>query len=315
MNTKVAQARPWALRAVVNSETRHHALLILSAALALSLIVALTVYGWHYYTLDQAQRPFSPRHAQLKPSGTVGQKLGIFGLFLFALVYLYPLRKRWLWLARQGKTKHWLDLHMMLGLSAPAAISFHSAFKIHGFAGMAYWTMVGLVLSGIIGRYFYAQMPRTLDAATMSFRESQELQSQLIAELGAQKVFDAGEIAGLFHLPDVQTVQKMSTMRALLEMVVLDLARPARVWALRRRKEGMWGKVLTLGGILPTRHHDLEAAIQLVCSQASLAKKILFLSTAERVFYLWHVVHRPFSLSFAIFVIIHVAVVMLLGFF
>jgi TRAP-type C4-dicarboxylate transport system permease small subunit len=303
------------LRAMVNPEARHHALVILSVMLAVVLTAAMAVYGWHYYTLDLSQRPFSPLHAKLKPSGTVGLKLGMLGLFLFSLVYLYPLRKRWLWLARQGKAKHWLDFHMLLGLAAPAAISFHSSFKMQGFAGMAYWTMVGLVLSGIVGRYFYAQIPRTLDAATMSLKESQEVRSLLIEELGSQTIFAAVEIAGLFPLPDVERVRQMSIPRALCEMIALDLARPFRVWALRRRKEGALGKILTLGGILPTRHRDLEMAIQLVCRHASLAKKVLFLSTTERVFYLWHVVHRPFSFSFAVFVVIHVAVVMSLGFF
>jgi hypothetical protein len=128
MNTKVAQARPWMLRAVVNPEARHHALLILSVMLAVSLTVAMAVYGWHYYTLDLSQRPFSLLHAKLKPSGIVGLKLGMFGLFLFGLVYLYPLRKRWLWLARQGKAKHWLGFYMLLGLGGPPPGPFSSSF-------------------------------------------------------------------------------------------------------------------------------------------------------------------------------------------
>ncbi len=107
----------------------------------------------------------------------------------------------------------------------------------------------------------------------------------------------------------------MSLLHALLRMVTWDLARPARIWSLRRRKESAWGKVITLGGIFPTRHAELENAISLVSKQMGLSKRMLFLSKAERVFFLWHVVHRPFSLSFAIFVIIHVGVVVSLGYF
>ncbi len=99
------------------------------------------------------------------------------------MVYLYPLRKRWRWLGRRGKTRVWLDYHVLLGLTAPLIISFHSSFKLNGFAGMAYWMMVALVISGIIGRYFYAQVPRTLEAAEVTLRElkatSDDFQRQL----------------------------------------------------------------------------------------------------------------------------------------
>ncbi len=289
--------------------------MFISVAVAVALTATMAIYGWNYYILDQVHRPLSHKHALLKPSGAVGLKLGMFGFFLFALVYLYPLRKRWSWLGRQGKTTHWLDFHMVLGLVAPVVVSFHSSFKIQGFAGMAYWTMIALVMSGLIGRYFYAQIPRTLDAATTTLKETQELSGKFVRGLATQRVFNVSELAGLFRLPDVRQVQQMSLITALIEMVKLDLARPFKIWSLRRRKEGIWGKLLTLGGMLRTSHAELEGAISLISRQASLSKRIVFLSKTERVFYLWHVIHRPFSLSFALFVIIHVAVVVSLGYF
>jgi len=314
-NVNASQARSWPIQFVVNAEARHRALLIVSVTAAIVLAVTLTMYGWDYYSLGTVHRPFSPKHAKLKPSGTVGLKLGMLGLFLFALVYLYPLRKRWLWLARQGKAKHWLDFHMMLGLVAPMVISFHSAFKVAGFAGMAYWTMVALVISGLVGRYFYAQIPRQLDATKMTLKETQDFAQQQLEELRRQRVFEVSEVVGLIRMPGVEDVEKMSVGQALVEMVALDLARPIRVWALRWRKQGLWGRMVTLGGMLPTRQTELESAIGLVRRQAALSKRIVFLSKTERVFYLWHVVHRPFSLSFAVFVLIHVGVVVALGFF
>ncbi len=311
----VTQARPWTVQVVANPEVRHRVLVTLTVAASIVLGVAMAVYGWSYYILPQAQRPFSYKHIQLKPSGTVGLKLGMFGFFLFVLVYLYPLRKHWTWLAHQGRTKHWFDFHLILGLVAPVVITFHSAFRFQGFAGMAYWTMVALVVSGIVGRYFYAQIPRRLDSTAMTLKETQDICKEITDELAGQNVFSSSEIGKLFNLRDVRDVQRMSLIHALLVMVAWDLARPVRIWSLRRRKESAWGKLVTLGGIFKTRHAELESAISLVSKQAALLKRILFLSKAERVFFLWHVVHRPFSLSFAIFVIIHVGVVVSLGYF
>jgi len=31
-------------------------------------------------------------------------------------MYLYPLRKKWKWLSKKGKTKNWLDYHVLMGL-------------------------------------------------------------------------------------------------------------------------------------------------------------------------------------------------------
>ncbi len=107
----------------------------------------------------------------------------------------------------------------------------------------------------------------------------------------------------------------MSLYRALLRMLWLDLKRPFQVWALRRHAAGRFGSLSTLAGILHTRHTELERAVALASRQAALAKRILFLSKTHRVFHLWHVVHVPFSLSFAIFVVIHVSVQIWLGYF
>lgn len=61
----------------------------------LAAAVVLVIAGYGYYTLGALQRPFSPKHEILRPSGTIGIKLGMFGVLLFFLIYLYPLRKRW----------------------------------------------------------------------------------------------------------------------------------------------------------------------------------------------------------------------------
>ena len=97
-------------------------------------------------------------------------------------------------------------------------------------------------------------------------------------------------------------------------MIILDLVRPLRVARLRRRALGFGETITTLGGLLRTRHLELELAIDAARDQASLSKRILFLSRAQRVFHLWHVIHRPFSYSFAVLAVIHIAVVTMMGY-
>ena len=237
------------------------------------------------------------------------------GLAMFLAIFVYPLRKKWPWLSRQGSSKHWLDIHVLLGLTAPFIIALHSAFKFRGFAGMAFWIMVAVSLSGVIGRYLYGQIPRRLNSAEMSARELQEVQTGLAEQLKQQNLLPEEDVRSLLHLPSPERVQEMSMLFALGYMMALDLGRSFRIAKLRRRALAFGERLTTLGGFLPTRHAGLERSISLAREEAATAKRILFLSRSQQVFHLWHVVHKPFSYSFALLAIIHIVVVMMMGFF
>jgi hypothetical protein len=315
MNATIAQASE-PQGAYLGNVLKSHRLGISLAAICMVIgCIALSLYGWDYYVIEQAHRPLSPKHWLLKPSGPVGLRLGVIGLALFIALYLYPLRKRYRRMASMGKIRNWLYYHVLLGLMAPVFVSFHAAFKIHGIAGMAYWTMLALAASGLIGRYLYTQIPRSLNTAELSLKEIQELGAQLSQQLNSQKLLSESAMNKIFHLPDIKQIQAMSVFRALGIMIISDFRRPFVIWKLRRRGSGPWANVLTLGGMLPSFNKELEEAISIVWRQVSFSKKILFLSKTQSVFHLWHVIHRPFSISFAILVVIHITIVILLGYF
>jgi len=299
---------------VRDTERAHRIRLIIGYILGIALIAGLTVYGFDYYTLSSANRPFSPKHVLLKPSGPIGVKLGVLGLIMFLAIFLYPLRKCWPWLSRQGSSRHWLDIHVLLGLSAPFIIAFHSSFKFRGFAGMAFWFMLAVALSGVVGRYLYAQIPRSLNTAELSLRELQELQIQLLDKWQCQELLPKEDLQSLWRLPSAEVVQKLSSLIALGYMMALDVGRGFRIATLRRHGLGWIGKVATLGGFLPTRNAHLEKAVQTARQEAAIAKRVLFLGQAQRVFHFWHIVHRPFSYTFALLALIHLVVVAAMGY-
>ena len=293
----------------------HRVRLMAGYTVALLLIVALAIYGFDYYTLGSAQRPFSPKHAVLRPSGAIGLKLGFLGLAMFLAIFVYPLRKKWAWLGRQGSARHWLDFHVLLGISAPFVIAFHSSFKFHGFAGIAFWIMLSVSMSGVVGRYLYSQIPRSLNAAEISIGELQDTQVKLSETLAQQRLLPQADLRSLMSLPSQQAVARSPMLFALVYMMALDAVRWFRIAAIRRHTLPFGQKLGTLAGFLPTRNAALEHAIRLAREEAALAKKVLFLSRSQQVFHLWHVVHKPFSYSFAILALIHIAVVMMMGYF
>ncbi len=294
--------------------SRFRFFLIGGYCLAGTLFLALALYGFDYYTLSAAQRPLSTKYDLLRPSGAIGLKLGILGLAMFFAIFLYPIRKRWKWMSRQGSARHWLDAHVLLGLTAPLVIAFHASFKFRGIAGMAFWIMAAVALSGVVGRYLYGQIPRSLSTAELSLKESQELQEKLTRQLAAQRVLSPQHLRLLFRLPSAERVKEMPAIFALVYMLALDLLRPLHVASLRRRALGWSGFFSSLGGLLPGGNTQIEGVIRIAREQAALSKRILFLSRSQQVFHLWHVVHRPFSYSFAVLACIHIGVVLLLGY-
>lgn len=295
--------------------SRHKLLLMGGYLLATALIAGLFLYGFRYYTADAMQRPFIEQHALLKPSGKIGVKLGMLGFAMFLVIFLYPLRKRWAWLGRIGSTKNWLDFHVLLGLSAPFVIALHSSFKFAGIAGMAFWIMLAVSVSGIVGRYLYNQIPRRLNTAELSRKELQDIREQLSQRLAEQKVLRQADLQRALRLPSQESADRYPVVFALVYMFVLDLARPFRIAALRRHAIDFNERLTTFGGFLATNHRHLEQAIVLAREEASLSKRILFLSRSQQVFHLWHVVHKPFSYSFALLALFHVGFVLLMGFF
>ena len=306
---------PTTLAAASDPEAGHKLRLLIGYIIAVALIVGIAAYGVDYYTAGPHDRPFLAKHALLKPSGRIGIKLGMLGVVMFLVILLYPLRKRWNWLGRQVISRHWLDFHVLLGLSAPFVIALHSSFKFHGFAGIAFWIMLGVSISGIVGRYLYSQIPHRVNAAEFSRKELQDLQDKMMQQLARQNLLRQSDVRSALRLPSQQRVDQFPIPAALIYMLLLDLLRPFRIAHLRNGALLGSEHLTSLGGLLPTRHRELERAIVVAREEAALSKRILFLSRTQQVFHLWHVVHKPFSYTFAVLVLIHIGVVLMMGFF
>ncbi|MGE5324468.1 MAG: hypothetical protein ACM3SW_16495 [Actinomycetota bacterium] len=296
------------------SDKGHKRLLALGAILAFLGAAALLVYGLTYYLEPIAQRPYDPRHQMLQPGGLIGVSLGIFGVFLFCLIFLYPLRKRWQWLASKGNSRHWFNFHILIGVTAPVVIAFHASFKFRGLAGTAYWIMFAVALSGIVGRYIYAQVPRSRNSTELSLQDLKELQEKLMERLAAQRLVRPVDLANLFRLPAAIHVQRRSMLLSFCALLWIDLKRPFRVARLRRQALGLGDTLLTIGGLFSSRNRELERVVALAREQARLSKKLLFLAKSQQILHLWHVIHRPFSYSFAVLALTHIAIALLFGF-
>jgi hypothetical protein len=103
------------VKAVPDTERAHRLRLRALYVLAFATNLAIFIYGFDYYKLSAIDRPFSLKHHMLRPSGPIVFYLGFAGVALFVGISLYPIRKHWKWPSTIGSTRHWLDIHVLMG--------------------------------------------------------------------------------------------------------------------------------------------------------------------------------------------------------
>jgi len=274
---------------------------ILSFIVAATFITILYL-GYSYYNLGIEDRFFHPDHILLKPSGAWGHGFGIIGsLFILIGVSFYMIRKRLRSLARVGILKHWLEFHIFLCSLGPVLVLFHTTFKFGGLVAISFWSMVAVFLSGIVGRFIYIQIPRTIEGRELSLNEVRAMKS------------DIGEtIRKMVALDDASyNIIVDSTKRKVESQHPNFIIRSIRKYNNDRKILRGVRKVLIEHKIPKSQQKHV---LGLVRSDISLNKKIDRLVTMQNLFKYWHVAHLPFALIMLIIMIIHVAVTIVFGY-
>lgn len=165
-----------------------------SQALLLILVgvlAAIALWGAPYYVLPLSERVRSPLHPWLRPSGYVGQSAGIASLAVMLFLWLYPLRKRWRWLAFTGSLARWLDVHVMVALMLPLFVAIHAAWRFDGLIGLGVLSMMVVWASGIVGRYLYVRIPRGKAGIELTREEIAIQRKALLGQIASRVRLDA----------------------------------------------------------------------------------------------------------------------------
>ena len=163
-------------------------------------VVALAFFAYprlEYYGLPDEARPAHTDHAQLRSSGTVGLSAGVVGTGAFVLNLCYLLRKRLARLAWLGSLRAWMGFHVATGILGAALILLHSAFLPKSALGiLATASLAVVVATGLIGRYLYGLVPRTISGREL---EREELRVRL--DEHRARLIEAGFDATLLERP------------------------------------------------------------------------------------------------------------------
>lgn len=297
-------ARPASSRAstVTRQRTPYAAFL---AVVAL-LLLAVNIVGARYYAADLATRVRHPWHAWLRPSGYVGQTAGILAFLIFALLLLYPLRKRWKALAFTGSIGKWLDVHVAAALTLPLLLMIHAGWRSQGIIGLGFTAMMIVWASGIVGRYVYTRIPRARSGVELTLEEVTAQRQALIQRIAETTGMDVRLVERTLEVSDTRATNP-GILGTVLRFMTNDLVR----WRLTRRLASRWKAIAPRTRSL--NRAALRQAVRLASREISLEQQARMLDETRRLLHWWHVAHRPFAFTALIAVVIHVVVVVAVG--
>ena len=268
----------------------------------LFVLFYLSIEGYSYYRLNLEDRFYHDSHQSLKPSGMIGHGLGIIGSLMIVVgVSMYMIRKRVRMFSRFGVLKYWLEFHIFLCTLGPILVLFHTAFKFGGIVSISFWSMVAVVASGIIGRYIYLQIPRTIEGRELSLSEldqkkvalneqlknKDQLDEELLNEILAAVKSRPGRLGG-------NMIQRFFAKYQFERKIQRQIKRQLKAQQLSKE--------------------SFREAWKLIRFEIVLNRKIDRLTNMQNLFRYWHVAHLPFALVMLVVMIIHVAVSLTFGY-
>jgi hypothetical protein len=265
-------------------------------------IITLAYKGFSYYTTSLEERFYHPSHSLIKPSGLLGHGLGIVGTLLILIgVSSYIARKRYKFLSRFGRLKYWLEFHIFLCSLGPVMILFHTAFKFGGIVSVSFWSMVAVVISGIIGRFIYIQIPRTIEGRELSLGEVKQMRSNVGEILSGSYQLDETSYNSI--LESLETQPQKSEGNVLTRMVKKYFKDKKNIRSIKKmlRQNNLAG-------------NDISKITKLLRKEVSLNNRIERLQTMQQIFKYWHVAHLPFAIIMLIIMVIHVGITLTFGY-
>ena len=245
------------------------------------------------------------------PGSDLGYYMGLVGSIFMALLLLYPVRKRLRILQRAGELRHWFRVHMFLGISGPVLIFYHSTMKVASLnAAVAFYSMLVVAGSGIIGRFIYTKIHHGLYGRQATLRERQE-------HLG----FSGESVKSKFHFaPRIE--QRLRTLEAyaadqtriglfgLRRFIVLAVRARYVHWQSMREVRRILSKAAAeRGWDRHERAHRTRVARGMLQGYLRELREVAQFRTYERLFSLWHVLHVPFVFMLVFSAIVHVVAV------
>jgi hypothetical protein len=275
------------------SKTAHRIYIFTLVAIVVIVTAYLFYKGSNYYTTSLEERFYHQDHKRLKPSGPYGHGLGILGTLLILIgVFGYQARKYMRSLSKIWVLKHWLEFHIFLCTLGPIMVLFHTSFKFGGLVSISFWSMVAVVASGVLGRFIYLQIPRTMQGRELSLSEINDMKQEYVEKISSA--------IGQDKVQEILTLAERKTKSYMFSQFFEDMAIKKQI-RLDLKK-------------YVSDHIKINEIMSAVRNEMAISRKISRLTTMQKYFKYWHVAHLPFAIIMLVIMVIHVGVTLAFGY-
>ena len=233
-----------------------------------------------------------------EPGKGIWRLLGWGGSGMMVVMMLYTVRKRFAFMSVFGSMRRWLSLHMFLGIMGPLLITFHTTFKFHGLVATSFWCMIITMIFGILGRYIYVQIPRSITGTELGVQEIEAMVASIESRLeGYRANANLSRFLNTVDCPAEQA-SSMSLPAALVLMAWTDFKNRLRIMRVERILKARFNLAYRV-------RRDIVAHLR---KKAALIRKRNFLTTSHRLLHYWHVFHIPLAIVMFLIMFMHIAV-------
>jgi Fe-S-cluster-containing hydrogenase component 2 len=219
---------------------------------------------------------------------------GLIGVSLMVVAAIYPIFRRIKIFRWMASNTMWFDFHMMAGTIGPLFVILHSALKLDSWVSAAFWSMIIVVVSGVLGRYLYTLVPALSSGVELE-------------ELDHERAFQAARPHVPVPMAEIDrelaeqrakaqaVAQSTSLLRAMWWLIFQDVGRIPRTFARRRR--------LAQLGVQRKLRNDLSrrAGRMIV-----IARRQVVAPKAQLLLHSWKKVHVPFTVLLTVFAVAHI---------
>lgn len=240
------------------------------------IIIYLLIKGW-----------LIRENSFLTAESGLGYQIGIIGASMMLILLLYPLRKHARFMQNWGPIRYWFQIHMMLGVTGPLLILYHSNFGLGSTnSNVALISMLIVSGSGLLGRVFYTKIHDGLYGRKVELNELKAILRELKS-----------------HLPesnDFENTLKQYEIRMLnnKNLLLLFLLMPFRrldTWLMRIKIKRRFKATAK------KEEHNKE-----INRYFNVMMRVSDFSLYERLFSLWHLLHIPLFIMLIISGVVHV---------
>ena len=260
---------------------------VLTKLMLWTLLFALVWLGWvvahgNYY----------------KPGEGLGYNLGLAGGLMMLTLLLYSARKHLTFMQKLGKLKYWFRIHMMLGVIGPILIIFHTTFRLGSLnATIAFYCMLLVASSGLIGRFVYTRIHKGLYGSRSTLKEAYEDLANSQGDIKSKLHFFPKVEKRIKSFEFEALEKKRGFLAGIWFFLSFDMRRMLIAWRCKRYIH------LKLG----SRKQDLaDEATALVRQYLAQIQTVAQFKKFEQIFSTWHVLHIPLMYMMFATAIFHV---------